>query len=481
MMNSYVFSVIDLFLHSMMRRFTLFILSFVILLIAISSCRKDTILTDGSAQLAFTQDTILFDTVFTTIGSVTKHFKILNEHNQPINISAVDLASGTNSNYRINIDGNPGVSFNNIEIPANDSLFVFVEATIDPTGINTPLIVEDSIVFLTNGNEQKVWLHAWGQDAYFHNREQIAVSTSWSADKPHVIYGYVFVDSAQTLTIQSGVTVYSHNNAILYINKASLQADGTLGNPITFRGDRLAPFLLAEPDSVSGQWRGIWFNEALNSTITHTEIKNAIVGIQVDTLQAGEFVNLNKVKVNNSLYASLIGQGNIIARNCLFGNAGNYSGIISYGGDQSYTHCTFGNYWTESDRTTTLFALTDYFTFGGAIYYRPFIKADFINCIFYGPDANDNEITLDTLDRNLSGTAPEFHFYNCLLKTNLSTANSDYYSNCVTNSNPVFTNPAIWDFHIGSGGAENFGSFNLTDDIENITRLDPPDVGCYER
>ena len=159
------------------------------LLLVVSSCRKDTILTDGSAQLAFTQDTILFDAVFTTIGSVTKHFKIRNEYNQAINITAVDLASGTNSNFRINIDGVPGVAFNNIEIPANDSLFVFVEATIDPTGVNTPLIVEDSIVFLTNGNEQKVWLHAWGQDAYFHNREEIAVSTIWQADKPHVIYG----------------------------------------------------------------------------------------------------------------------------------------------------------------------------------------------------------------------------------------------------------------------------------------------------
>lgn len=480
-MNSYVFSVIDLFLHTMITRIALFIISIIILLTASTSCRKDTILADSSARLAFSQDTILFDTVFTTIGSVTKHFKIRNEHNQPINISSVDLASGTNSNYRINIDGSPGVSFNNIEIPANDSLFVFIEATIDPTGINTPLIVEDSVIFITNGNEQKVWLHAWGQDAYFHNREDITTSESWSSDKPHVIYGYVFVDSAKTLTIQAGVTVYSHNNAILYINKASLQANGTIGNPITFRGDRLAPYLLNDPDSVSGQWRGIWFNGALNSTITHAEIKNAIVGIQVDTLQTGEFVTLNKVKVNNSLYASLIGQGNIIANNCLFGNAGNYSGIISYGGSQSYTHCTFGNYWTDSDRTTTLFALTDYFTFGGSIYYRPFIKADFINCIFYGPSSNDNEITLDTLDRNLSGIAPEFHFYNCLLKTNLSISSTDYFTSCVANSDPVFTDPSIWDFHIGSGGAENLGDFILTDDIENAARLDPPDLGCYER
>jgi len=444
-------------------------------------CKKDTLLTDSSAQLAFTNDTILFDTVFTTVGSVTKHFKILNTHSQPINVATIDLASGTSSNFRINVDGVSGVSFSDVEIPANDSLFVFVEATVDPTGINTPLIVEDSILFVTNGNEQKVWLHAWGQDAYFHNREIILASETWPADKPHVIYGYAIVDSAQSLTIDPGASIYCHNNATLYIYKGSLNAVGVAGNEITFRGDRLASFLLANPDSVSGQWRGIWFNEAQNSTISHAEIKNAIIGVQIDTLQTGQFVSLNKVKINNSLYAGLLAQGNVIATNCLFGNAGSYSGVVSYGGDQSYTHCTFGNFWNDTERSTTLFALTDYFVSGGAIYYRPFVQANFTNCIFYGPSSNDNELTLDTLDRSLGGAAPVFHFSNCLFRTNLATSDPNYYTGCISNSDPEFTDPMIWDFHIGTGGAENIGAFVLADDLDGVSRSDPSDVGCYER
>ncbi len=439
-------------------------------------------LTDSSAKLAFTSDTILFDTVFTTVGSVTKHFKILNTHNQPLNISNISLAGGTNSNFRINVDGLSGVDFENIEIPAKDSLFVFAEVTVDPVGVNTPLIVEDSILFYTNGNEQKVWLHAWGQDAYFHNREIITANITWTNDKPHVIYGYAIVDSCQTLTIDPGTTVYGHNNSTLYMYKSSLQAVGTPGNEITFRGDRLAPFLLANPDSVAGQWRGVWFFEAKESRIEHAEIKNAVVGVQVDTLQTGQFVNLNKVRVNNSLYAGIIGQGNVRATNCLFGNSGNYSGLISYGGDQLYQYCTFGNFWNDSDRSTTLFALTDYFVTGGVIYYRPFTQATFENCIFYGPSGNDNEITLDTLDRSLGGAAPVFFFDHCLFRTDKNITDGAYYNLCKKNLNPNFADPELWDFHIGSGGAENMGKIipGVLDDLDGIGRSIPSDVGCYE-
>ena len=79
--------------------------------------QKDVLITDSSAQLTFSNDTILFDTVFTTVGTVTKNFKIINPHNQPINISSIDLASGTSSDYRINVDGIPGFPLPTLKFP----------------------------------------------------------------------------------------------------------------------------------------------------------------------------------------------------------------------------------------------------------------------------------------------------------------------------------------------------------------------------
>ena len=135
------------------------------------NCRKNNNVFNTTDALSFSTDTVLFDTLFTTIGSTTKRFRIYNNSNQKIKIANIHLGQGTQSMFRINIDGIAGVNFNDVEIPAKDSLFVFVEVTIDPNNSNVPMIVEDQINFLTNGQEQKVVLNAFGQDAYFHVNE----------------------------------------------------------------------------------------------------------------------------------------------------------------------------------------------------------------------------------------------------------------------------------------------------------------------
>ena len=132
-----------------------------------SSCRKDELLTSGDVQLRFSDDTLLYDTVFATIGSVTKNLRIYNDYDQPINISNIRLAGGNTSYYRMNVNGLPGSSFDNIELRAGDSLWIFVEVTVDPNSQLLPYVVQDSIVFETNGRTQDVDLVAWGQNAHF--------------------------------------------------------------------------------------------------------------------------------------------------------------------------------------------------------------------------------------------------------------------------------------------------------------------------
>lgn len=460
-----------------------FIFLIVLGAIAVNSCRKDSLLTDSNAKLTFTQDTVLFDTVFTTVGTTTKNIRIKNTHNRAIEISSIVLSGGTNSDYRINVDGTSGTVFNNIVIPAGDSIYMFVEATLDPTNQNSPMVIEDSVIFEVNGNLQNVWLHAWGQDAYFHNREIIDANETWLSDKPHVIYGYVAVDSSVTLTINPGVNVYSHNNALLYVYKGSLSAIGTPGNEITFRADRLANYILEDADSVAGQWYGIRFFQANNSTIELAEVKNAVIGIQIDTLQTGQSVYLNKVKVNNSLFANILTQGaNVVAENCLFGNSASYSGIVSIGGNQNFNHCTFGNFWTKTERTTPLFTLTDYFVTNGTVYYRPFDNANFTNCIFYGPNINDQEVVLDTLERSIGGQSPVFNFNHCLFRTTNNINDGPYYSNCLKNGSPSFIDPNLWDFSIsGASTAKGNGiSTGIFDDINGNPRSNPPSIGCFE-
>lgn len=220
----------------MRKQVSLFLITFVIGTLMFSSgCKKNNFTSTGN--LGFSLDTLVFDTVFTTIGSTTEQFKIYNNNSKTIIIDEVQLMGGTNSPFRINLDGVSDITHESIELESNDSLFMFVEVTLDINSQNTPMVIEDSIRFKTNGLDQYVKLAVWGQDAYFYYND--TVQGSWTSEKPHVIYGYALVDSAQSLNIEAGTNVHLHKNALLYINKGSLNINGFLDNEVVFQGDRL--------------------------------------------------------------------------------------------------------------------------------------------------------------------------------------------------------------------------------------------------
>lgn len=466
-----------------MKKSFQFIFTLCLIIITMANCRRDKNVFDTSSDVSFSTDTILFDTLFTTIGSTTKKFKIYNNSKKAINISNINLGLGTSSMYRINVNGFAGTNFENVEIPGEDSIFVFVEVTIDPNNSTIPMIAEDKINFLTNGKEQAVVLNAFGQDAYFHVSEIITTNTTWQNDKPHVIYNYVAVDSAQTLTIPGGTNVYAFNNSFLYIYKSSLQVQGSLSNEVTFEQSRTEDFILSNADSVAGQWRGIYFFAPQNSKMEYAKIKNATIGIQIDTLDGLDSVILENVRVDNSSFAAIVTQGgNVYANSCLFGNSGSYSSYLSIGGSLYFDHCTFGNYW-PTQRNTTLFALKDYYEANNSIYARPFSKAVIKNSIIYG--TNDNEIAIDTLNRTLvGGLAPNFSFINCLIKSEDPVTNANFYTSCWNGLNPGFSDPLFWDFHTGNSAPTDQKGTNtnpISDLDGNARSLSGNDLGAYNQ
>ena len=181
-----------------------------------SSCRRLSFIDDADAQLKFSADTVKFDTVFTTVGSATRSFKIYNTYNQQLRISEISLAGGEGSIFRMNVDGFPGDVFSDIEIPANDSIYIFVEVTVDPDGEPLPFIVEDSIRFVTNNNEQFVQLVAWGQNAHFFDGA-ILCDEVWENDLPYVIYNSLLVDTLCSLTIREGCRIYMHGGSSFFV------------------------------------------------------------------------------------------------------------------------------------------------------------------------------------------------------------------------------------------------------------------------
>ena len=388
---------------------------------------------DSDATLTFTLDTVYFDTVFTTLSTVTKSFRVKNPHNQFVRIGEISLAGGSSSVFRINVDGSPGVEFSNLEIAPRDSMYVFVEATLDPNYSNEILRIQDSILFFTNGNLQDIDLVAWGQDVHMISDSIIDSDVTWSNDKPYLILNYAYVDTTASLTIEPGVRIHLHRDALLFV-EGSLQVQGTLDEPVRFMGDRLEEFY----DEIPGQWGLIYLSEnSSGNRIDYAEIVNGTIGILISAppesgrqpdLEISNTV-INRMS-SNGIYAL---NAAITATNVAIGDCGGSCTGLYFGGAYEFIHCTMANNWPSyfSNRQLPALLLTDYFgnydEDGNLIIYTGgvFEKADFRNSVIYGNSRM--ELVIDSYEDQQM----VYRFDHCL--TRIDEDSLDY------RSDPLFT------------------------------------------
>lgn len=474
-------------------------------LIASSSCvPDDDISADPSYTLSFSSDTLLFDTIFTTIGSTTRYLKVYNRNDKPVNISRIWLADGMSSQYRINVDGDPSTSVKDIVLDNGDSLYVFVKITVDPNNQNTPYIVTDSILFDINGNIQDVDLAAWGQDAHFFvgNKKIGGLSypytilaeegetVVWEDDKPYVIYGWGVVDSTARLVIGPGVNVHFHQNSGLWIYRGgSIQVNGEKDSLVTFQGDRLEQ----DFQDLPGQWDRIWINEgSIDNEFNYAVIKNGFIGLQAEITNEdmGNSLVLNNTTVQNmSRWGLFTVAYTVRATNSLFVNCAENTVFITTGGVYDFRHCTFANYWNHSIRLDPSFTLSNNLIVpsadGGFITLLGNLEAYFGNCIIYG---NLDEEILYSNDESVSFN---YTFDHCDLKTEMEISDETYYINCIQNKDPLFIDYNKVNFRldtlspvsdIGSMEVITSSQINIENDHDGNSRIsdEGPDLGAYE-
>ncbi len=307
------------------------------------ACKKDSFITSPDASITITADTVKYDTVFVAAGSVTQSFKIINENNQKLRLSSVKLMGGAGSKYKMNVDGVPTTEASNIEIEANDSIYVFVQVNVDPNAANLPFVIRDSIQVSYNGNDELVQLEAWGQNAHFFRDKEVVTNETWTNDLPYVILGYLYVDINQTLTIEKGCRIYVHADAPIIID-GTLKVNGEKDtiDRVYFRGDRMDDPYKDYPAA----WPGIYFRaDSKNNVLNYAVIKNSFQSIAAEGLAAGgPKVTFNQCVIDNSYDAGIIAlNSNIKATNCLISNCGKNI-AIGKGGDYEFTHCTVVSY-----------------------------------------------------------------------------------------------------------------------------------------
>lgn len=484
----------------------------------IQSCRKDFDFEPSQGNLEFSKDTVYLDTVFTNIGTSTYTLKVYNRSNANVQIPSIRLAEGEASSYRLMVDGMSGKVFQDVELLAKDSMYVFIEATIDYEkykNSKTSFLYTDKLIFQSQNKTQNIEIVTLVRDAHFlypkKNSDGIAEtlpvgdeeisgfylsendavfgnSLHWTADKPYVVYGYAGVPKNKELTIDAGAEIFFHRNSgIIVAENAHIKAIGTLDKPIHFQGNRLEYSYRYTP----GQWGTIWLTPDSNGVFENVTIQNPTIGLFVNKNKG--VLNLHNTQIYNaSQYGILARTATITGDNVVVGSAGSASLACTLGGTYRFIHSTFVNLWNTPDTTSV------WIDNGKGEEDFRLHEAFFANCILYSQTSESlllNPATQEIADfpmvfdtnfikfydgnNRLTGQFPYTFDDGDSFKNNfIQRRNSTF--------NPLFLSPSKNQFQLTAetvellGIANPFYSQQSPTDILGKARINQPDLGAYQ-
>ena len=471
--------------------------AFIVLLgsvLIFESCRPEpTFNTDPNFSLEFSNDTIRFDTVFTSLGSTNLWLQVYNRSNRDVDIQRLELVRGENSPFRMNVSGHTSLVQSHVRLRAQDSLFIFVTVTIDPNDSTNPFLAQDFIRFSFNNRTQDVVLQAFGQNAHYHIPKRdtlemfcpiandtlrlpfsIATPSDFvNTEKPHVIFGFLLVQSGDTLVLDGGTRLhFAPNSGLIVADGGSLRINGSFENEVIFDGMRMD----AAYRNITGQWNRIWLSPgSIVHNIDWAIIQNGRIGLLVDSMPNlnHPLVIRNTIINNMQTHGIFATNARILGTSLQVSNAGERL-LALIGGDYTFEHCTFANYFAAPNfirrHASILLDTTSL---------HPLIHANFTSSIIFGTMQDELEIRpLQTENINFSY---------CNIRTRIN-PNNRMFQNGQINTNPQFRNPSNinGDFDIAPNspviGAGRPGP-SISRDLRDRPRpLFPnsPTIGAYE-
>lgn len=419
-------------------------------------CKKaDEKLTSApSAKLSFSRDTIFFDTLFTSVPNITKRLLVFNHNKNAVKVSHISLEGLANSPYSLIINGKKSFSDSNVEIRGKDSIYILISVLLKPTDTTDAYIVSDKILFNTNGNIQSVALESFAQNGNFFVNTQTGCDTTWTAGKPFVVYNKLTIPEGCKLTIEKGVKVLFHNDAVLKV-EGTLIVNGEKGKEVLFGSDKRGRIYEDQP----GQWAGIQFtSKSKNNRVNFSIIENANTGISQEEVLDSD--TIPELILSNSILRNMKNEGLSLAADTYLWNDLSYNilgnGILSKGKETVYIrHSTFAGYSFSFFRD---YPLLDFSPSSG--------KTRIENSILWGDRTNEvipggDFMVSNSIIRN---------FQPILGNNNIS-------------KDPQFISPFRLDFRPDSlSPAINSGlNWGILKDLDDKNRDEKPDLGAYEK
>ena len=455
-------------------------------------------------RLSFSADTIAFDTLISTIPSSTKTLYAYNNNDDGIRIRTIQLEGGTNSLFRVNVDGRflEGGTWHDFEVLRHDSLIVRIEMTPPEVGSNDTLYFTDKLHFiLENGTMQTVVLSGGSIDGYIKRGGLIIESDeTLLTDKSYVIYDSLVVMPNATLTLVEGTTLMFHANAALHVY-GRLRVQGSIEKPVILRGDRLDHmFDNLLYDNTPSRWEGVIIHRgSYNNELFQCDIHGSCFGIICqDTEENIPDATKPSVTLDCCILHNIGGDG-LQLNNCvssvtntqISNTLGNTVSIK--GGTHNFVYCTLAQFYTitsDIGNALYLYSSPEKETYG------KLQKAHFINCVITGWGADV------ILGENITKSDADYLFHHCFLNTP-PVDDEEHFVGCIYDQDKkkgeeeklvrqdnflVFdTKKFIYDFtpkaesQIRSLADPSYEGLPVFD-RKGVSRLadEGPDAGCYE-
>ena len=445
--------------------------------------REEELQTSGA--LEFSADTVKFDTVFTTLRTVTKRLWVYNRNPKGVTVDLISLDNPSTSAYTLLINGDLKQTASNLFIRGQDSLLILVRAQLKDNGQNglaKAYVIQENLNFRTNGQDQHVLLRSFGQNIHLHDHVTLSCNEVWTNDRPHVLYDTVLVPTGCTLRIKPGTRIYAHAGAVLLVQGTLLvnsPADFAPGssttdtisaknaNIVRFVGDRSGETQYA---TAPGQWTGIQlYPSSHDNLIRYAQIQNAAVGILL--LNIGNTPGTKPdVTVQNSVIRYISGNnvgfagiasnalglpgagilsisGRATVENTLFSDCYEYA-MLGYGGDYSLNYCTIANYpATSAVRSTASLTFTNVSALDNKVKITtPPLSVKVSNSIVWG--SIEDELFFD----NYNEYKATVEIRNSLLRTKLYAAAIDGMAH--PSYNNLFSDPKF--LRVYTGGRDDY-------------------------
>lgn len=478
-----------------------FFLFFIISLLLVACSDYESFSDNPNFRLEFSQDTIAFDTLISTIPSSTKTLYAFNNNDDGLRVSTIQLENGAASRFRVNVDGRylAEGAWNDFEVLKHDSLVIRIEVTPPEVGSSEPLYFTDRLHFLLeNGVTQTVLLSGGSIDAYIQ-KEGLTITEDMTllTDKPYVIYNSLVVNPDVTLTLAEGTKLMFHDKAALHVY-GRLIVQGSLEKPVVLRGDRMDhmfDYLLY--DNTPSRWEGVVIHKgSYGNEFYQCDLHSSCFGIVCeDTEQEHPDETNPSVKLDCCILHNIGGDG-LQFNNCVtsvtntqISNTLGHTVSIN-GGTHSFVYCTLAQFYpftAEKGDALHLKSSSE----GGE--YGLLRKAHFINCVITG--YAEDAIMGENIGNN------DYVFHHCFLDTppvedaahyigNIfdQTANADAGKPVRQDNFVLFdTKNFIYDFtpkaesqirSLADPSVEGLPAF----DRKGVNRFadEGPDAGCYE-